>query len=106
MKESYVKGLANHNDLESCDGWSNPSVEALTEETVGWGLSWEKPQVGDGGDHNQPTAKARGVGILRSRRPQAGGETTGTGTGRSCPHPRQHTWVASRSLRNYGDEER
>ena len=42
MKESHVKGLANHNGPESCVEWSNPLGEALTGESVGWVLSREK----------------------------------------------------------------
>ena len=47
MKESYVKGLANHNGPESCVAWSNPRGEALTGESVGWVLSREKGLVRD-----------------------------------------------------------
>ena len=42
MKESYVKGLANHNDPESCGGARKSDGEALTGESVGWVLSREK----------------------------------------------------------------
>ena len=42
MKESYVKGLANHNGPESCVAWGDPRGEALTGEDVGWVLSREK----------------------------------------------------------------
>jgi hypothetical protein len=47
MKESYVKGVANHNGPESCVERSNPLGEALTGETVGWVLSREKGLVRD-----------------------------------------------------------
>jgi hypothetical protein len=47
MKESYVKGLANHNGPESCVEWSDPLGEALTGESVGWVLSREKGLVRD-----------------------------------------------------------
>ncbi|SRR6266550_3752405 len=47
MKESYVKGLANHNGPESCVEWGDPSGEALTGESVGWVLSREKGLVRD-----------------------------------------------------------
>src|SRR6266513_2167135 len=47
MKESYVKGLANHNGPESCVAWSDPRGEALTGESVGWVLSREKGLVRD-----------------------------------------------------------
>jgi len=42
MKESYVKGLANHSGSESCVAWSNRRGEALTGESAGWVLSREK----------------------------------------------------------------
>src|SRR5437867_272850 len=41
MKESYVKGLANHNGPESCGGARKGKVEALTGERAGWVLSRE-----------------------------------------------------------------
>ena len=44
MKESYVKGLANHNGPESCVGSRDPPGEALTGGSVGWVLSREKGQ--------------------------------------------------------------
>ena len=47
MKESYVKGLANHNGPESCVAWSNPRGEALTGESVSWVLNREKGLVLD-----------------------------------------------------------
>ena len=41
MKESYVKGLANHNDPESCGGAREGDGEALTGERAGRVLSRE-----------------------------------------------------------------
>ena len=41
MKESYVKGLANHSDPESCVGARKSDGEALTGESAGWVLSRE-----------------------------------------------------------------
>src|SRR5437016_12408075 len=61
---------------------------------------------GKGEGNNQCTAMARGVGIPRGRRPQAGTEAICARTGRSCDYPDWHVWVASRSLRTYGDDER
>jgi hypothetical protein len=43
MEVSNVKGLANHDDPESCVVWSNPRGEALTGESAGWVLSRQKP---------------------------------------------------------------
>ena len=47
MKESYVKGLANHNDPESCGGARKSDGEALTGESAGRVLSREKDLVRD-----------------------------------------------------------
>jgi hypothetical protein len=47
MKESYVKGLANHNGPESCVAWSDSLGEALTGEGAGWVLSREMHSVRD-----------------------------------------------------------
>ena len=47
MKESYVKGLANHNGPESCVEWRDSLGEALTGESVGRVLSREKGLVRD-----------------------------------------------------------
>ena len=41
MKESYVKGLANHDGPESCGGARKGAGEALTGERAGWVLSRE-----------------------------------------------------------------
>jgi hypothetical protein len=41
MKESYVKGIANHNGPESCGGARKGITEALTGERAGWVLSRE-----------------------------------------------------------------
>src|SRR6266404_6866938 len=49
---------------------------------------------------------ARRGGIPRGQRPQACTEATCARTGRSCGHPREYDWVASRSLRTYDDDER
>ncbi len=41
MKVSNVKGLANHDDPESCGGARKSDGEALTGESAGWVLSRE-----------------------------------------------------------------
>ena len=41
MKVSNVKGLANHDDPESCGGARKGAVEASTRESAGWVLSRE-----------------------------------------------------------------
>ena len=47
MKVSNVKGLANHDDPESCVAWGDPLGEALTGESAGWVLSREMNLVRD-----------------------------------------------------------
>ena len=47
MKESYVKGLANRDDPESCGGARKGDGEALTGESAGWVLSREMYLVRD-----------------------------------------------------------
>lgn len=47
MKVSNVKGLANHDDPESCDVARKSEVEALTGESAGWVLSRETQFVRD-----------------------------------------------------------
>ena len=62
MKESYVKGLANHNGPESCGGARKGDGEALTGESAGWVLSRERDlvrdadPVGEGEGHNRRAA--------------------------------------------------
>src|SRR6266567_4221440 len=56
--------------------------------------------------NNQRAEMARHGGIPRGLRPQACTEATCARTGRSCDHPSRHAWVASKSLRTYGDDER
>ena len=47
MKESYVKGLANHDGPESCTGARKSAGEALTGERAGRVLSREMNLVRD-----------------------------------------------------------
>jgi len=47
MKESYVKGLANHNDPESCGGARKSDGEALTGASAGRALSRESSRTRD-----------------------------------------------------------
>ena len=47
MKESYVKGLANHDDPESCVAARKSVGEALTGVRAGWVLSREMNLVRD-----------------------------------------------------------
>lgn len=47
MRESYVKGLANHSGPESCGGARKSGGEALTGEGAGRVLSRERYQTRD-----------------------------------------------------------
>ena len=47
MEVSNVKGLANHDDPESCGGARKSDGEALTGESAGWVLSREIDSVRD-----------------------------------------------------------
>jgi hypothetical protein len=47
MRESYVKGLANHDGPESCVEWRDSLGEALTGESAGRVLSRERYQTRD-----------------------------------------------------------
>ena len=62
MKESYVKGLANHSDSESCGGARKSDGEALTGESAGRVLSRESSRTRDAdavraGGRQQPTRR-------------------------------------------------
>ena len=62
MKVSNVKGLADHNDPESCVGARKNAVEALTGESAGWVLSREKNLVWDAdpvGERGRPQSMFR-----------------------------------------------
>ena len=62
MKVSNVKGLANHDDPESCVAWGNPRVEALTGESAGWVSSHEIAIVRDAdpvGERGRPQPRFR-----------------------------------------------
>ena len=47
MRESYVKGLANHDGPESCVEWRDSLGEALTGESAGRVLSRERYRTRD-----------------------------------------------------------
>ena len=62
MKESYVKGLANHNDPESCGGARKSDGEALTGARAGRVLSRESSRTRDAdsveaGGRQQPVCR-------------------------------------------------
>ena len=45
MKESYIKGVANHDDPESCVGDREVVGEALTGARAGWGYRVENREI-------------------------------------------------------------
>ena len=62
MKVSNVKGLANHDDPESCGGARKSGGEALTGESAGWVLSREKLNTRDAdpvGERGRPQSMFR-----------------------------------------------
>ena len=62
MKVSNVKGLANHDDPESCGGARKSGGEALTGESAGWVLSREMNLVRDAdpvGERGRPQSRFR-----------------------------------------------
>src|SRR5258706_10484083 len=97
MKESYRKGVANHPDLDPCEGGGNGAPEALDRGRCRLGI----PEVDELRNRQsqrrrrcQTNRKAiRGVryrkcvAALRSRRPHACTETSRARTERSCSHP-------------------
>jgi hypothetical protein len=77
MKESYVKGLANHNGPESCGGARKGEAEALTGERAGRVLSREMEINRDAdpvGKRGRPQPKRRNG---KARRYPARSETPG-----------------------------
>ena len=62
MKVSNVKGLANHDDPESCGGTRKGVGEALTGESAGWVLSRERSDDRDAdpvGERGRPQSTRR-----------------------------------------------
>ena len=114
MKESYVKGLANHNGPESCVGRRDPQGEALTGESVGWVLSREKGLVRDADPvvvrgRQQPASRSGKERWNPARSETPGRHGNNLRENREIlrpPNPKLWGWVASRSLRTYGDDER
>ena len=89
MKVSYVEGIANYNDPESCGAVREDGVEALTGEGTGWVLSREidpllrKQQVLRGADvlgidgrqHRVHRSRKGCSGLARSQTPRMCGST-------------------------------
>lgn len=94
MKESYREGVANHPGPEPCEGSRKAALEALDRGICRLGIELRN-RVVQGADgvrqHGrlQRGARQRECGAaLRSRRPQACGETSCARTGRPHYRPR------------------
>lgn len=89
MQESYIEGVANHDDPESCVGSREAVGEALTGARAGRVLSREIKVSGvptlltEAEGHMHDTATARCHATPRGRRPLARTETFCARTGRS-----------------------
>jgi hypothetical protein len=77
MKESYVKGLANHSGPESCGDAREGRVEALTGERVGWVLSREMEIVRDADPVRKRGRPQRAGRLGKGREYPARSETPG-----------------------------
>jgi hypothetical protein len=94
MEESYVEGLAGHDDLEACAGGGNATGEALSEVRAGWVLSREnstpgcrrRPPQAEGNTSWCADASTRAT--LRGLCPHACSEAPCTEAGRSTALPR------------------
>jgi RNA-directed DNA polymerase len=102
MKESYIEGVATHDDPESCVGVREDEGEALTGARAGWVLSREirhfrvLTPLTQAEGNTVMGAIASPWSTLRGRRPHARTETSCTGTGRSTDRPWQvEPWAAS-----------
>lgn len=99
MKESYIEGVANHDDPESCVADREVRGEALTGACAGTVLSREINHFGvptllsEAEGNTGGTAIARCLLTLRGRRPVARTEPLCARTGRS--HLFQ-SWMARR----------
>lgn len=95
MKEPHIKGIAIHDDPESCVGDRKVAGEALTGARMGTVLSREIRQtraptlLSEAEGHMPAVAKARQQTALRGRRPVARTEPSCARTGSSlaCPRP-------------------
>jgi hypothetical protein len=99
MRESYVEGVANHDDPEPCIVAREGAGEAWDRGTFGPGIeprnqSFRAPTLlADAEGHTHRTENARRGAALRGRRPRARTEPLCARTGRS---PRSPVAMASR----------
>lgn len=102
MKESYVEGLASHDDPESCGCARKDAVEALTGARIGRVWSRESTEI-RGADavpgaegNTERGAKASLVTAPRGLSPLACAESPSARTGRSHNRPvAMVRWAAS-----------
>jgi hypothetical protein len=100
MQESYIEGLASHDDLEGCAGDREVAGEAFSEVRAGWVSSRENTPLGcrrrplQAEGNTNWCAKASTGSTLRGQRPHACSETPCTEAGRSTALPRVAPWDA------------
>ncbi len=99
MKESYIEGVATHDDPESCVAARKDHSEALAGACAGTVLSREikhfrvPTQLTNAEGNTGSAVIARRCTTLRGRRPVARTEPLCARTGRSHLHP---SWMARR----------
>lgn len=102
MKESDMKGIANHHGPESCLDLQQWGGEALTGEHTGRPLSSEITSIrrltlfNEGESNIGRTIKARYGRLRRSQRPQACVDAFCTGIGRPGKNPARRQTEAGR----------
>ena len=95
MKESYIEGVANRDDPESCVGVRKDGGEALTGARIGMVLSREikgfrmPTLLTEAEGHTDWGAIASPWRVLRGRRPLACAESSCARTGRAPDFPPQ-----------------
>jgi hypothetical protein len=76
MKESYLEGVATHEDPESCDGAREGDGEALTGALTGWAIEPRKQDnrgadavIRSGRQHDRERHRELPGGLARSKTP-------------------------------------
>ena len=92
MKESYVEGLATHDDPESCGVLRKGRAEALAGESAGWVLSRERAHLRDadavgqsGRQHRTHRKREMRTDPARSETPSTHGSTAHENQEIQCP---------------------
>lgn len=82
MKESYLEGVATHEDPESCAGVRKDDGEALTGARSGWAIEPRKQALRgadavnqSGRQHDRARQRELSVGLARSKTPRTCGNS-------------------------------